>query len=157
MTMSAESEGRATDEQLSATLSCLLAACNEAEVGYASAARQVSDPTLRAFLGSHATERRRFAAELVLLRAELGVPPQAPPPPKSAPGWVSEPEHAGPTDRMLLEQCDRGETISRKAYELALREVPLFVMPLRVRTIVQRQYAALLASHAELQAAMWKQ
>jgi len=30
-------------------------------------------------------------------------------------------------------------------------------MPLRVRTIVQRQYAALLASHAELQSAIWRQ
>ena len=156
MTMSAEPERSVTEEQLSAALSWLIEACNDAEAGFAAAACGVADPALRVFLGTRATERRRFAAELTLLRAELGVRPPVPAERSSEPGWVAEPEPAL-TDRRLLERCDRGETVSRKAYESALREVPLFLMPLRVRTIVQRQYAALLASHAELQAAMWKQ
>ncbi len=155
--MSAESAGNVTEEQLGATLSCLLAACCEAEAGYEVAARQVSDPVLRTFLGTRAAERRRFAAELGLLRADLGAPEQPPSRRSRPPGWVAEHDRSGLSDRMLLEQCDRGETISRKAYESALREVPLFVMPLRVRTIVQRQYAALLASHAELQTTVWRQ
>ena len=138
MTMSAEPERSVTEEQLSAALSWLIEACNDAEAGFAAAACGVADPALRVFLGTRATERRRFAAELTLLRAELGVRPPVPAERSSEPGWG-------------------GETVSRKAYESALREVPLFLMPLRVRTIVQRQYAALLASHAELQAAMWKQ
>jgi uncharacterized protein (TIGR02284 family) len=157
MTMSAETVGRVTEEQLSGALSCLMSASCDAEAGYDAAARQVGEPALRVLLGTRATERRRFVAELALLRAELGVPSQRPSLQIPPPGWASEPERSGSTDRMLLEQCDRGETVSRKAYEAALREVPLFVMPLRVRTIVQRQYAALLASHAELQSAIWRQ
>ncbi len=154
MTATIPMPAMATEEQVAATLTWLTAICTSAAAGYDVAAAEAQDRKLRPLFVARAAERRRFVAELELLRAELGSFPKRVPSGVRAPGWAAE--AAAKDDRALLERCDRGETASRKAYEAALREAPLFVLPLPVRTIVQRQYAALLYSHAELQRTLWR-
>lgn len=144
-------------DKLAAALASLAAVNRDAEMGYDAAARDAEDAEMAVLFTGRASERRRFGAELRLLLAELVCPPVAGPIPSLPHGWVEEPTAGARTARHLLEVCDRGETVARKAYESILREVPLFVMPLRIRSIVQRQYAALLASHADVQRAMWRE
>jgi uncharacterized protein (TIGR02284 family) len=151
----------AAEDKLAAALASLAAVNRDAEMGYDAAARDAEEPELRGLFEGRAAERRRFGAELRLLLAELATGVASGPMPSLPPGWVSDQAttetRRARTARHLLEVCDRGETVARKAYESVLREVPLFAMPLRIRSIVQRQYAALLASHADVQRAMWRE
>ena len=147
---------RSAAPELSATLTRLAAACRDAQLGYEVAALRVRDPLLRGQLHDHAAQRARFVRELEAMVRDLGVtadPGAIAGVPK---GWTDTPgARSDRSDRMVLEACDRGETASRKAYDAALRIVPLASMPLPVRSTVQRQYAALLEMHASVQRAMW--
>jgi uncharacterized protein (TIGR02284 family) len=135
----------------------LLEACMDGEQGYADTSRTVQDPAMKTLLSQNGYQRAVFVQELEHLIGDLGGQASRRPSPDGAPfrGWADPLPRARRGDRMVLADCDLGETAARKAYEAAMRDVPLAAMPAGVRGVVQRQYAALLRAHALIQKHMW--
>ena len=154
--MNETSKHPASREALVAVLERLVDASQDAERGYALAAADIADPAMKTLLTRRSHERADFAEELAAQIAGLGAALARRATRCTLRGWV-EVRAALPSrsDRMILEECDRGETAARKTYEAAMRDVPLACMPAATRAIVQRQYGALLDAHAEVRAHMW--
>jgi uncharacterized protein (TIGR02284 family) len=155
--MSASSRDVVSQAEMIATLQRLIDASRDAEKGYKLAAVDITDPAMKTLLLGHSKQRSGFAAELEECLREAGGRLQKRNARGTLRGWV-EVRAALPSrsDRMILEECDRGETVSRKTYDAAMQDVPLASMPAPARVVVQRQYGALLAAQSEIRKVMWE-
>lgn len=99
-------------------------ACVDAERGFATAARLVTDPELRAFFQMRANERARFAKALGGLIESSGFA-------YCANGSLAGRAHRGflsarallvGNDRSILAECERGEHETKRLYTIARHE-----------------------------------
>jgi uncharacterized protein (TIGR02284 family) len=107
-------------------LNRLVETCTDAEKGYANAAANVRDPALKTLFLRRAQQRMDFVVELQRTIASLGATPENE-------GTLRGTLHRGATearlalegrsDRIVLEECARGERNAREVYEKALAAV----------------------------------
>jgi uncharacterized protein (TIGR02284 family) len=104
-------------------LNRLVEACTDAEKGYANAAANVRDPAMKSLFLRRAQQRMDFVVELQRTITTLGAGPENE-------GTIRGTLHRGATearlalegrsDRIVLEECIRGEKNARDVYEKAL-------------------------------------
>jgi uncharacterized protein (TIGR02284 family) len=122
-------------------LNGLIEVGRDAQRGFDRAARDVCDPEMREPLARTALQRAQFVDELQRAVRAFGAFAEDE-------GTLLGALHRGWLDakavledgsvRGVLSECERGELAARRAYEHALR-APL---PIEVRDVVQKQYAA---------------
>ena len=119
----------------------------DGEKGYAAAAADVRAPGLKAAFQEKAAERAAFVQELQAEVQKLGAYPENEGTATGTAhrGWVDlRLALEGRSDRIVVEECVRGEAAALDAFEKALGRTQLDVLPDELRALVHRQYAAIL-------------
>ena len=137
------------DESVS-VLNELIAVCEDGANGFAKAAEDVLDISLKQLFSKYSRQREAYSAELKEEVAAFGGKPE-----QSghvmAPlhrGWMSLKEAFGDKDKAIIDECEAGEDSAVKAYRKALQE-PL---PPATLEIVMSQLAGVLEAHGKLSA-----
>jgi uncharacterized protein (TIGR02284 family) len=127
-------------ERIVDTLNALLQTSRDGAMGFRTCARDVKSPTLAPLFEASAKRCEEGAAQLEVVIRKLGGQP-------AASGSVIGIFHrtwtdilsslSGMEERVVLEECERGESVALRAYEAALAED----LPLDVEQLVRRQYA----------------
>ncbi|WP_220815237.1 PA2169 family four-helix-bundle protein [Pseudomonas paralcaligenes] len=133
-------------------LNNLIETSKDGEEGFRTCAKDVKDPQLQALFSNRARECAAAAGELQGLVLELGGKPEDS---TSLGGdihrrWVDlKALITGKSDEAILNECERGEDVAKKHYAEALEEKAL---PIKVREVIQRQYAGVLRNHDQIKA-----
>ena len=131
-----------TDRSERAVLNHLIETCKDAERGFRHVAAHVTDPSVKSLFLDIASQRERFAADLLPHAQRLGGANAAD---GTAVGvlhrtWIdlrSAIFRGDPTG--IVHEAARGERFSRGVYENALEGI----LPPTARDVVERQYAEL--------------
>ena len=133
------------------TLNELIETSKDGEQGFRKAAQDARDPQLKSLFGACAQRCADGARELQqIVRANGGDPERR----GSVAGalhrgWISLKESlTNRDDKAILEECERGEDYAKAQYKKALEQD----LPADVRTVVERQYAGVLANHEKVRA-----
>lgn len=140
-----------TDSEIITALNEAIAMCRNAESGYLLAAQSSKDAMLQETFTHYAQQRHRFGDALVAAVVALGARPERQ---GDLAGflhrmWIRLRQFLGNAERdLLLEDCLVGEAAAITVYEelLSLR------LPGHVQGIVERQYGAIRAARARLDA-----
>lgn len=127
----------------------LIETCKDGEFGFRTCAERASDVKLRDLLALRADECRQAASDLRVVVGELGGNPEDGGTAGATlhRGWVAvKGALTGYTDRMLLEECERGEDVANARYRDALQDD----LPPSLRALIERQYAGVQRNHAEM-------
>jgi uncharacterized protein (TIGR02284 family) len=140
------------DKDVVLVLNQLIETCTDGEKGYAIAAADVRDAGLKIALGGWSDERAAFVKELRALVAKIGGAPESE-------GTLRGTLHRTlmqlrealeiRSDRLVLEECERGDRAALETYDNALRRLPKGVDP-AMRAAIERQTATIRASLGEL-------
>lgn len=128
-------------------------ACADAQKGYALAAGNAHDAALRGFFEARVRERAEAAERLRGVLAALGDNADGV---GTALGRLHRAAVdvrlavAGTTDRVLLEECDRGEASAQHHYEVARSELVRLGAPKPLRDAIDAQYAAVCNARYEI-------
>lgn len=132
-----------------ATLNDLIETSKDGEEGFKNCADNVKNATLKTFFLEKAERCRKGAAQLQAVVREMGGDPDQS-------GSMSGAMHrfwldikgtiAGMDDHAMLEECERGEDVAKKAYEKALKQD----LPSNVHTVIERQYREVVANHNQV-------
>lgn len=137
---------QAKANELIFALNTCIEACTDGEKGYALAAADVRDPGLKKLFGEREQQRAAFVAALQDAVRGLGAFPenQGSAVGVAHRGWVSVRKVVeGRSDRMIAEECERGERLALKAYQHAIAHAPLHTLPGELCALLERQYAAI--------------
>lgn len=130
-----------------------MSTCLDGQKGYALLAGSAHDPGLRTFFEGASAERAEFAARLRAVLLEIGEEPDGEGTALGALHRVAVDVKltvTGTSDRMLLEECDRGENAAQHVYEVARSELVRLGTPKPLRDIIDAQYAAVCAARYEI-------
>jgi uncharacterized protein (TIGR02284 family) len=128
------------------TLDNLIETSRDGEEGFRACADNVKNPALKAFFEQKAERCREGAVQLQHLVREMGGDPERG---GSTAGavhrfWVGvRGTLSGMADHAILDECERGEDVAKRAYEKALGQD----LPDDVRRVVERQYAEVRMNH----------
>jgi uncharacterized protein (TIGR02284 family) len=155
-TTATEAVTKAVDEVTRAivkTLNTCIETCTDGEKGYAAAAADVRDPTLKALFSSYEKQRADFVRELQTAIDQLGAFAENE-------GTVKGTAHRGFVgarlaiegrhDSVLLAECERGERGAIAAYDRAFSKTPLDEMPAGIQTMLMEQRAAMKVAHDDV-------
>ena len=120
--------------------------CTDGEKGYAAAAADVRAPDLKALFQAKSKERADFVLALQAALQKLGAFSENEGTARGTAhrGWVgARLALEGRKDRVVVEECARGEQMALKAFEKALMRAPLVTLPQDLRTMLQHQYTAI--------------
>lgn len=138
-----------TDKSVS-VLNELIAVCEDGANGFAKAAEDALDASLKQLFAQYSRQRKSYSAELKEEVVTLGGKPE-----QSghamAPlhrGWMSLKEAFGDKDKAIIDECEAGEDSAVKAYRKALQES----LPPPTLEIVMSQLAEVLEAHGKLSA-----
>jgi uncharacterized protein (TIGR02284 family) len=129
-----------------AILNDLIETSLDGEEGFRTAADNVKNPILKEFFQQKAERCHDGAAQLQTLVRQMGGEAEDS---SSTSGavhrfWLSiRSAISGMDDHAMLDECERGEDVAKKAYEEALQ----LNLPANVRVIVDRQHSEILATH----------
>lgn len=134
------------NEEVISTLNNLIETCKDGQEGFRQAAEGVERSDLKSVFHEYAQQRAQFAGELQNLVRELGGDPE-----KTGSlagsvhrGWINiKSAVTGRDESSILNECERGEDVAKKAYESAFEEN----LPANVSEVVQRQYNDVKAAH----------
>lgn len=130
-------------------LNDLIETSKDGEAGFRSCAKSVKNLELRSVFNERALECAAAADELQTLVVGLGGEPEDD---TSVAGdlhrrWIDlKALVTGQDDKAILDECERGEDVAKKAYAEALENE----LPLNVRELIQRQYADVLRNHEQI-------
>ena len=133
-------------------LNTCIEVCMDREKGYAAAAADVRQPSLKAILHQKSKERAGFVLALQSAIQKLGAFAENEGTARGTAhrGWMDvRLALGGRNDRVIVEEWARGEQAALKAYEAAIVREPLGTLPKDVRALVQEQYAAIQAGFDE--------
>jgi uncharacterized protein (TIGR02284 family) len=122
-----------------------MSACADAEKGYAMAAASAESPELKRFCEEVSRERAGFAERLRGVLAAIGEEGAIS---ASALGALHRAAvdvrlaMSATGDRVILEECDRGERAAQHVYEVVRSELGRVAAPKPIREAVDAQYAA---------------
>jgi uncharacterized protein (TIGR02284 family) len=142
-----------SDDQLAETLNGLIEICIDGEKGFAEAAADVRDPELKSFLQTRSQERATFVAGLQRELVSIGrfAENQGTVRGTLHRTWTAAREGLeGHHDRLVLEECERGEHAAKKGYAKALGLMIDRVSP-STRQLVQNQLQAIETSLESIQ------
>lgn len=128
------------------TLNNLIATSKDGEEGFRTCAENVKNPTLQTFFQQKAERCRQGAVQLQQIVREMGGDPERD---SSFSGalhrfWVDiRGTISGMSDHAILDECERGEDVAKRAYEDALKED----LPGDVRRVVENQYREVKTNH----------
>jgi uncharacterized protein (TIGR02284 family) len=131
-----------TDQSERAVLNHLIETCKDAERGFRHVAEHAPDPAVKSFFLDLASQRARFAADLLPYAQRLG---GASAHDGTAVGalhrtWIDLRSAIFRNDSTaIVHEAERGETFSRGVYENALDGI----LPPTARELVENQYAEL--------------
>lgn len=126
----------------------------DSEKGFAVAAADVRDPALKSLFEHYASERAGQARALQAAVGRMGAVPVNGGTVRGTlhRGWMETKQVVrGPADRLVLEECERGERKALDTYDDAFVECPLDELPPRVRALLIEQRARIALAHAELE------
>jgi uncharacterized protein (TIGR02284 family) len=122
-----------------------MSACADAEKGYAMAAASAESPELKRFCEEGTRERAEFAERLREVLAAIGEEGAASASTLGALHRAAVDVRLAMTtsnDRVILEECDRGESAAQHVYEVVRSELGRVSAPKPIRDAVDAQYAA---------------
>ena len=128
------------------TLNDLLETSRDGDEGFRQCAETVKNAQLKAFFEQKAERCREAVGQLAQIVREMGGDPEKS---SSMSGtmhrfWVNiRSSISTMSDHAILDECERGEDVAKRAYENALAQE----LPGDVRRVVERQYAEVKANH----------
>ena len=134
-----------------ATLNDLIETSKDGEEGFRTCAEAVKSPQLKTFFEQKGQRCALGAAQLQQKVRELGGDPERS---GSTAGalhrfWINlRSTLAGMDEHAILDECERGEDVARRAYENALKKD----LPADVRTLIEKQYREVKANHDSVRA-----
>ncbi len=120
--------------------------CIDSEKGYAVAAADVRDRVFKAAFLDKAQARSEFVVELQRTIAQIGALPENHGTAAGTVhrGWMGfRQAMEGRSDRLILEECARGEQQALAAYQHAVARTPLKSLPPEVSALLNNQIAAI--------------
>ncbi|MET0293317.1 MAG: PA2169 family four-helix-bundle protein [Steroidobacteraceae bacterium] len=135
-----------TRTQTAALLNDLIETSHDGEKGYAKAAREVADPSLKSLLVEGALRCREGARELEAEVRGMGYEPSRGGTLAGAlhRGWISLRASSNSREAWsVLAECERGEDFAKARFAMALEED----LPEELREILSRQYEGVVANH----------
>lgn len=132
-------------------LNHLIETCKDGERGFRYAANHVKDPTVKALFLEIASQRERFASDLLPHAQRLGGPSEADGTTAAAlhRGWITVKDAlTGHDERAIIGEAERGEGTAVAAYKDAVEGM----LPPTVRELVQQQYENVRHSHERIRA-----
>lgn len=141
-----ESTNSPTSYDTTSTLNNLIETCKDGQNGFQEAAEGVQDSSLKTVFYEYSQQRSKFAGELQTLVRELGGDPENSGSVAAAlhRGWINiKSVVTGKDDQAILNECERGEDIAKKAYLDALGTN----LPANVASVVQQQSDAVQQAH----------
>ena len=137
----------ADNDNVISCLNNLIETCKDGQDGFKTAAEGVDRSELKTLFYEFSQQRASFAGELQNEVRRLGGDPE-----KSGSvaaslhrGWIDiKSAVTGKDDNAIIAECERGEDSAVRNYKDALTDESL---PSDVRTVVERQYAAVQAAH----------
>ena len=137
----------ADNDKVISCLINLIETCKDGQDGFKTAAEGVERSELKTLFYEFSQQRATFAGELQNEVRRLGGDPE-----KSGSvaaslhrGWIDiKSAVTGKDDNAVIAECERGEDSAVSNYKDALHDKNL---PSDVRTVVERQYAAVQAAH----------
>jgi uncharacterized protein (TIGR02284 family) len=135
----------------------LLNQCIEASVDgekmYAIAAADVRDPSLKDLFLRWSRDRAEFVVNLQRAVQRYGAFPLNEGSARGAAhrGWSALVRAArGPNDRIVIEQCERGDRLALRALADAIRSPAFQLAPVELRSMIEREYDTCHAALGEL-------
>jgi uncharacterized protein (TIGR02284 family) len=132
-------------------LNHLIETCKDGERGFRYAANHVKNPTIKALFLQIASERERFASDLLPHAQRLGGPSDADGTTAAAwhRGWITLKDTlTGHDEQAIVGEAERGEHAAEAFYKDAIDGM----LPPTVRELVQQQYEEVCESHARVRA-----
>jgi uncharacterized protein (TIGR02284 family) len=129
-----------------AVLNQLIETCRDGERGFLYATNLVKDPLVRAIFTEAASQRQRFAADLLPHAQRLGGENEAEGTTAAVlhRGWMTIKDRLSGHDvQAIIREAERGEEAALAAYEEALEEM----LPPTTRDVIERQYADVRQTH----------
>ena len=123
-----------------AVLNQLIVACRDGERGFLYATNYVKDPLVKAIFTEAASQRQRFAADLLPHAQRLGGATEADGTTTAAlhRGWMTiQDTLSGHDPQAIIREAERGEEAALAAYKDALE----VMLPPALRDVIERQYA----------------
>lgn len=129
-----------------AVLNTLIETCKDGERGLLHAAELVSDPILKSFFTDTASQRARFATDLLPHAQRLGGESTADGSPAASlhRRWMDvRSALSGHEDGAVVAEARRGDSVTVLAFKAAVEGV----LPATVRDLVEHEYATVRESH----------
>lgn len=140
-----------TTSDIRSTLNGLIETLKDGEQGFRTSADKLEDAALRAQFHSFASQRNSFASALQVEVSRIGGQPETTGSTVGSlhRGWIDlKSSVVGDTDHSILEEAERGEDSSVKAYRDALSKD----LPEDIRSVINGQYKDVLATHNTVKA-----
>jgi uncharacterized protein (TIGR02284 family) len=139
-------EGFMGEQTKRAVLDQLIETCKDGERGFLYATNYVHDPLIKAIFTEAASQRQRFAVDLLPHAQRLGGENEAAGTTTAAlhRGWMTIKDTlSGHDAQAIIREAERGEEAALAAYEDALEEM----LPPTTRDVIERQYADVRRTH----------
>lgn len=143
----------ATQPDVVFALNDCIETCTDAERGYAAASADVRDVELKRLFHDRSRQRTEFAIALQAAIRAIGAMPENQGTVKGAAhrAWMGMRRAVDRSDRIILEECIRGEKASLETFQRAFERAPLGEMPEQAGALVKAQHAAIENAFADLQ------
>ena len=136
----------ATNDDVISTLNNLIETCKDGQNGFQVAAEGIENSNLKSLFYEYSQQRAKFAGELQALVRELGGDPENSGSTAATlhRGWINiKSIVTGKDDTAILDECERGEDVAKKAYQDASR----MNLPTNVMTVIERQAQEVKEAH----------
>jgi uncharacterized protein (TIGR02284 family) len=134
-----------------AVLNHLIETCRDGERGFLYATNYVHDPLIKAMFTELASQRERFAEDLLPHAQRFGGANDADGTTTAAlhRGWMTVKDTlTGHDDKAVIREAERGEDAALTAYEEALARM----LPPATRDVIERQYSEVRRAHDRIHA-----
>lgn len=135
-----------SNDDVISTLNGLIETCKDGQTGFQEAAEGVQNSNLKSTFYEYSQQRSKFAGELQSLVRELGGDPENSGSVTGAihRGWINlKSAVTGQDDQAILNECERGEDVAKKAYQDAVA----MNLPSNVASVVQQQAQEVKQAH----------
>lgn len=140
-----------SNDEVISTLNGLIETCKDGQDGFKTAAEGVERSDLKTLFYEFGQQRSQFAGELQTLVQTLGGDPESTGTLAASlhRGWINiKSVVTGKDEGSILNECERGEDVAKKAYKDALDNF----LPAHVLDTVQTQYTSVQAAHDRIKA-----